>query len=109
MGLYNWKTTTSMLLLFSDPDSVDGETSGFGTASNHELSSGIFSNESLLLMRCILSIQKGLLIHGNLITHKGSSVTCCIHNIGHKIGIHTCTHIYERERVCECVSCVYFM
>ena len=30
------KTTTTMPLLCSDPDSVDGETSGFGTASNHE-------------------------------------------------------------------------
>ena len=36
MGLYNGKTTTNMPLLCSDPDSVDGETSGFGTASNHE-------------------------------------------------------------------------
>ena len=42
MGLYNGKTTTTMLLLFSDPDSVDGESSGFGTTSNHELSSGSF-------------------------------------------------------------------
>ena len=36
MGLYNGKTTTTMSLLCSDPDSVDGETLGFGTASNHE-------------------------------------------------------------------------
>ena len=36
MGLYNGKTITTMPLLCSDPDSVDGETSGFGTASNHE-------------------------------------------------------------------------
>ena len=36
MGLYNGKTTTTMPLLCSDPDSVDGETSGFGTASNHD-------------------------------------------------------------------------
>ena len=36
MGLYNGKTTTTMPLSCSDPDSVDGETSGFGTASNHE-------------------------------------------------------------------------
>ena len=36
MGLYNGKTTTTKQLLCSDPDSVDGETSGFGTASNHE-------------------------------------------------------------------------
>ena len=36
MGLYNGKTTTTMPLLCSDPDSVDGKTSGFGTASNHE-------------------------------------------------------------------------
>ena len=28
------KTTTTMSLLYRDPDSVDGETSGFGTASN---------------------------------------------------------------------------
>ena len=34
MGLYNVKTTRTMPLLCSDPDSVDGETSGFGTASN---------------------------------------------------------------------------
>ena len=50
MGLYNGKTTTTMLLLFSDPDSVDGESSGFGTTSNHELSSGSFlklMNESI--------------------------------------------------------------
>ena len=32
MGLYNGKMTTTMPL----QDSVDGETSGFGTASNHE-------------------------------------------------------------------------
>ena len=36
MGLYNGKTTTTMPLLCSDLDSIDGETSGFGTASNHE-------------------------------------------------------------------------
>ena len=34
MGLYNEKTTTTIPLLCSDPNSVDGETSGFGTASN---------------------------------------------------------------------------
>ena len=34
MGLYNGKATTTMPLLCSDPDSVDWETSGFGTASN---------------------------------------------------------------------------
>ena len=34
MGLYNEKKTTTMPLLCSDPDSVDGETSGFGIASN---------------------------------------------------------------------------
>ena len=34
MGLYNGKTTTTMPLLRSDPDSVDGETSGFGTVSD---------------------------------------------------------------------------
>ena len=28
MGLYNGKTTTTMPLLCSDPDSVDGESSG---------------------------------------------------------------------------------
>ena len=28
MGLYNGKTTTTMPLACSDPDSVDGETSG---------------------------------------------------------------------------------
>ena len=28
-GLYNGKTTTTIPLLCSDPDSVDGETSGF--------------------------------------------------------------------------------
>ena len=36
MGLYNGKTTTTMSLLCCDPDVVDGETSGFGTASNHD-------------------------------------------------------------------------
>ena len=36
MGLYDGKTTTTKPLLCSDPDSVDGESSGFGTASNHE-------------------------------------------------------------------------
>ena len=36
MGLYNGKTTTTMPLLCCDPHSVDGETSGFGTASNHD-------------------------------------------------------------------------
>ena len=36
MGFYHGKTTTTMPLLCSDPDSVDGETSGFGTASNYE-------------------------------------------------------------------------
>ena len=34
MGLYKGKTITTLPLLCSDPDSVDGETSGFGTASN---------------------------------------------------------------------------
>ena len=34
MGLFNGKTTTTMPLFCSDPDSVDGETSGFETASN---------------------------------------------------------------------------
>ena len=34
MVLYNGKTT--MPLLCGDPDSVDGETSGFGTASDPE-------------------------------------------------------------------------
>ena len=43
MGLYNGKTTMTMPLLCSDPDSVDWETLGFGTASNHEESSGSFS------------------------------------------------------------------
>ena len=43
MGLYNVKTTATMPLLCSDPDSVDGETSGLGTASNHEEASGSFS------------------------------------------------------------------
>ena len=36
MGLYNGETTTTTPLLCSDPDSVDGETSGFGTAINHD-------------------------------------------------------------------------
>ena len=31
-----WQTSTTIPLLCNDPDSVDGETSGFGTASNHE-------------------------------------------------------------------------
>ena len=39
-----------MPLLCCDPDSVDGETSGFGTPSNHDLFSGSFSKESLLVM-----------------------------------------------------------
>ena len=34
MGLYNGETTTTMPLLCRDPHSFDGETSGFGTASN---------------------------------------------------------------------------
>ena len=34
MGLYNGKTTMTMPLLCSDPDSVDGKTSRFGTAGN---------------------------------------------------------------------------
>ena len=34
MGLYNGKTTTTVPLLCSDPDSVDGETSGFRTAND---------------------------------------------------------------------------
>ena len=34
MRLYNGKTTTTIQSLCSDPDSVDGETSGFGTASD---------------------------------------------------------------------------
>ena len=38
MGLYNERTTTTIPLLYSDPDSVDGETSGFGTASNQGVS-----------------------------------------------------------------------
>ena len=36
MGLYNGKTTTTIPLSCSDPDSVDEETSEFGTASNFE-------------------------------------------------------------------------
>ena len=36
MGLNNRKTTTTMPLLCCDPDIVDGETSAFGTASNHD-------------------------------------------------------------------------
>ena len=36
MILYNGKMTTTMPLLCGDPNSVDGETSGFGTASRHE-------------------------------------------------------------------------
>ena len=36
MGFYDGKTTTTMSLLRSDPDSVDGETSVCGTDSNHE-------------------------------------------------------------------------
>ena len=34
MGLYIGKTSTTIPVLYSDPGSVDGETSGFGTASN---------------------------------------------------------------------------
>ena len=55
MGLYNGKTTTTMPLLCSDPDSVDGETSGFGTASNHEYYSGSFSK---LRMKFIFHSEK---------------------------------------------------
>ena len=38
MGLYNRETTTTITMsqLCIDPDSVDGETSGFGTARNHK-------------------------------------------------------------------------
>ena len=70
MGLYNGKTTTTMSLLCSDPDSVDGETSGFGTASNLAYSSGSFSKESLLVRKYIFPFRKGLSIRGNLITHE---------------------------------------
>ena len=56
MGLYNGKTTTTMPLLCSDPDSVDGESSGFGTASNHEYYSGSFSK---LTMKFIFHSEKG--------------------------------------------------
>ena len=41
MGLNNGKTTTTMQLC-CDPDSVDRETPGFGTASNHDYFSGSF-------------------------------------------------------------------
>ena len=34
MKLYNEKTTSTITPLHNDPDSVDGETSRFGTASN---------------------------------------------------------------------------
>ena len=53
MVLYIGKTTTTTLLLCSDPDPVDGETPGFGTASLHEKYVGSFSKESLLLMKSI--------------------------------------------------------
>ena len=56
MGLYNGKTTTTMPLLCSNPDSVDGESSGFGTASNHEYYSGSFSK---LIMKFIFHSEKG--------------------------------------------------
>ena len=62
MVLYNGKTTTTMLLLCNDPDPVDGETSGFGTASLHEKSLGSFSKESLLLMKCIFPFRKPRLV-----------------------------------------------
>ena len=62
MAVYNGKTTTTMLQLCSDPDLVDGETSGFGTASIHEKSLGSFSKESLLLMKCIFPFRKPRLI-----------------------------------------------
>ena len=61
MGLYYGKTTTPMPLLCSDPDSVDGETSGFGTAINHEYSSGSFSKESFLIMKYIFPFRKRLI------------------------------------------------
>ena len=58
MGLYYGKTTTTMPLLCSDPDSVDGEKSRFGTASYHEQYSGSFSKESLLIMESIFHSEK---------------------------------------------------
>ena len=50
-------------------------------------------------MKCIFPFRKGLSIHGNLITHMRASVTCCIHNIGHKNGIHT--HNNNDDNECE--------
>ena len=50
MRLYNGKTTTTMPLFCSDPDSIDGETSGFGTASNHEYESIQTGRDSVNLM-----------------------------------------------------------
>ena len=50
--------TTTMPLLCCDADSVDGETSGFGTASNHDYFSGSFSKESLLVTKCIFHSEK---------------------------------------------------
>ena len=57
MVLYNGRKTTTNPLLCGDPDSVDGETSGFGTASYHELSSGSFSKEILLIKKYIFPFR----------------------------------------------------
>ena len=62
LALYNGKTTTTMLLLCIDPNPVDGETSGCGTANLHELSLGSFSKESILLIKCIFSFRKPRLV-----------------------------------------------
>ena len=58
MAVYNVKTTTTVLLLCSDPDPVDGKTSGSGTASLHELFLRTFSKESLFFSEVYFSIQK---------------------------------------------------
>ena len=91
MSQWDFITTTTMLLLCSVPDLVDGETSGFGTASNLR---GVSQKKALLIMKCIFPFIKGLSIHDNLITHMRAYVTCCIHNIGHNNGIHTRAHTH---------------
>ena len=71
MGLYNGKMTTTMPLLCYDPDSVDGETSWFRTASHLQ---GV-SQKKLTGNEVYFSIHKSLLIHGNQITQTRASLT----------------------------------
>ena len=90
MGLYNGKTTTTMPLLCSEPDSVDGKHQDF----EQPVSLREFLKRKLTENEVYFSIHKRFSIHGNLITHMRASVMCCIHNIGHNNGIHTRAHTH---------------